>query len=62
MEKAFFDVLVESEEEPYEKIMSISKNNDYTTDNLLDYRYFSKHCNKFKQTNSIRKPWFKAKN
>ena len=40
MEKAFFDVLVESKEEPYEKIMSISKNNDYTTDNLLDYRYF----------------------
>ena len=25
------------------KIMSISKNNDYTTGNLLDYEYFSKH-------------------
>ena len=24
--------------------MSISKNNDYTTGNLLDYEYFSKHC------------------
>ena len=24
--------------------MSISKNNDYTTDNLLDYEDFSKHC------------------
>ena len=23
--------------------MSISKSNDYTTDNLLDYEYFSKH-------------------
>ena len=23
--------------------MSISKNNDYTTGNLLDYEYFSKH-------------------
>ena len=24
--------------------MSISKSNDYTTGNLLDYEYFSKHC------------------
>ena len=23
--------------------MRISKNNDYTTDSLLDYEYFSKH-------------------
>ena len=30
-------------EEAYEKIMSIGKNNDYTTGNLLDYEYFSKH-------------------
>ena len=22
----------------------MSKNNDYTTSNLLDYEYFSKHC------------------
>ena len=22
----------------------MSRNNDYTTDNLLDYEYFSKHC------------------
>ena len=26
----------------YGKIISISKNNDYTTGNLLDYEYFSK--------------------
>ena len=32
-----------NKEEPYGKIMSISKNNDYTTGNLLDYEYFSKH-------------------
>ena len=43
MEKVFFDVLVENKEEPYEKIMSISKNNDSTTGNSLDYKYFSKH-------------------
>ena len=29
--------------ETYEKIIEISKNNDYTTGNLLDYEYFSKH-------------------
>ena len=33
MEKVFFDVLVKNKEEAYEKIMSISKNNDYATGN-----------------------------
>ena len=32
----FFDVPVRNEE-AYEKIMSISKNNDYKTGNLVDY-------------------------
>ena len=41
--KRFFDVPVKNKEEAYEKIMSISKNNDYTTGNLLDYEYFSEH-------------------
>ena len=40
--KSFFDVPVKNKGE-YEKIMSISKNNDYTTGNLLDYEYFLKH-------------------
>ena len=31
---------VKKEEEAYEKIMSISRNNDRTTDNLLDFAYF----------------------
>ena len=43
MEKVF-DVSVKRKEEVYEKVMSISKNNDYTTGNLLDHEYFSKHC------------------
>ena len=38
----FFDVPVKNKE-AYEKIMSMSKNNDYTTGNLLDYEYFSEH-------------------
>ena len=34
--KKFFDVPVKNKEEAYEKIMSISKNNDYATGNLLN--------------------------
>ena len=34
---------VKNKEEAYEKIIEISKNNDYTTGNLLNYEYFSKH-------------------
>ena len=33
--KSFFDVPVKNKEEAYEKIMSIGKNNDYTTGNLF---------------------------
>ena len=38
--KSFFDSPVKIDEEAYEKIIEISKNNDYTTDNLLDLAYF----------------------
>ena len=41
--ESFFDVPVKNKEYAYEKIMSIKKNNDYATGNLLDYEYFSKH-------------------
>ena len=37
--KTFFD-LPEKNEEAYEKIIEMSKNNDYTTGNLLDFLYF----------------------
>ena len=43
LNKSFFDVPVKNKEEAYEKIMSIGKNDDYTTGNFLDYEYFSKH-------------------
>ena len=42
---AFFDLSIKTEEEVYEKIIDISRNNKYTTDNLLDYDYF-KNCYK----------------
>ena len=41
--KSVFDVPMKNKEEPYEKIIELSKNSEYTTGNLLDYAYFSKH-------------------
>ena len=40
---AFFDLPIKTEEEAYEKITDISRNNEYTKGNLLDYDYFKKH-------------------
>ena len=37
---AFFDLPIKTEEEAYEKIIDVSRNNEYTTGNLLDYDYF----------------------
>ena len=42
---AFFDLPTKTEEEKYEKIIDISKNNEYTTGNLLDYDYFKNIIN-----------------
>ena len=38
--KSFFDLPVKNNEEAYKKIIEISKNNGYTTGNLLDFAYF----------------------
>ena len=40
---AFFDLPIKTEEEAYEKIIDVSRNNDYTTGNLVDYDYFKKY-------------------
>ena len=40
---AFFDLSIKTEEQAYEKILDISKNNEYTAGHLLDYSYFKKH-------------------
>ena len=37
MEKSFFDLPVNNEEEANAKILDMSKNNDYTTGNLLGF-------------------------
>ena len=42
-EKSLFDLSVKIKEEAYEKIIEMSKNNDYTTGNLLDFSYFKEN-------------------
>ena len=42
---AFFDLPIKTEEEADEKIIDISRNNEYTTGNLLDYDYFKNIIN-----------------
>ena len=41
--KSFFDLPVKNEKEAYKKVMDMSNNNDYTTDNLLDFGYFKEN-------------------
>ena len=41
--KSLFELPVKNEEEAYEKIIEMSRNNDYTTDNLLDFVYSKKN-------------------
>ena len=41
--KCFFDLPVKNEEEAYEKIIDISRDNDYTTVNLLDFALFKEN-------------------
>ena len=42
-EKGFFDIPIKNDEETDEHIIEKARNNDYTTRNLVDYEYFSKH-------------------
>ena len=42
--KPFFEVPVKNKEEACEQIIEMSKNNNYTAGNLLDYEYFKDHC------------------
>ena len=42
-EKPSFEIPVKNKEEAYEAFIEMSKNNDYTTGNLLGYEYFKDH-------------------
>ena len=41
--RGFFDLPVKNQEEAYEKIIEMSKNNDHTTSNVLDFAYLQTH-------------------
>ena len=41
--KPFLEIPVKNKEKAYEQTIEMSRNNDYTVGNLLDYEYFSKH-------------------
>ena len=41
--KSFFDLPVKNGKEAYEKIIEMSNNNDYTSDNLLYFAYFKEN-------------------
>ena len=41
--KNFFDILIKNREGTCEQIIKMRRNNDYMTDNLLDYEYFFEH-------------------
>ena len=48
--KQFFEIPVKNKKETYEKIIEMSKNNDYTTGNLFQ-RSLPTNCNRFKEAN-----------
>ena len=64
--KNFIDVSVKNKEEVYKKIIEISKNNDNTTGNFLDYEYFTKHYNliaiDLSKKTELKNPGLKQKN
>ena len=41
--KSFFDIPIKNRERAFERIIEMSRNNDYTTGNLLNYNYYSKY-------------------
>ena len=41
--ESFFDLPIINEEETFEKMIEMSRNNDYTTGNLLDFAYFKEN-------------------
>ena len=41
--KTFFNQLLKNRQEAYKKLVEMSRNNDHTTGNLLDYLYHQNH-------------------
>ena len=41
--RPYFQTPIRNKEQAYEQITEMSRNNDYTAGNLLDYEYFKDH-------------------
>ena len=57
--KSFFLLPVKNKEEIYEKILETSKNNDYTSGNLLDYASFKENYSNLITIGLSKKIWLK---
>ena len=42
-QQPFYEIPIKNKEETYKAITELIRNDDYTTDNLLNYQYFSTH-------------------
>ena len=42
--KPFFHQAIKNKQEPYKKLIEMSRNDDYTTGNLLDFPYHKNYC------------------
>ena len=42
--KPYFDLPVKNKQEGYEKLVEMSRNDDYTTRNLLDFSHHQNYC------------------
>ena len=64
--QSFFDMPIKNKEETYEQIIEMGRNNDYTTGNLFNYEYFSKHYKliaiDLSKQIELEKLWFEATN
>ena len=38
--KSFFEIPIKNDNETYEQIIEMGRNNDYTAGNLMNYEYF----------------------
>ena len=63
--KSFLNMSIKNEEETYEQIIEMGRNNDYTTQFIrlwILFKILQINCNRFKQVNWIRKPWLNKQN
>ena len=56
--RPFYEIPNQNKEETYKAITELTRNDDYTTGNLLDYEYFSTHYKLIAMDLSKQKAYF----